>query len=94
MQILHRKSTNVFKPWKPVLAVLTVDNYLHIFDLPANKTFTSSAANDEVFDSLVALPDSVHKAAGQPLSPRTVVFPDKDSNKKMLSTYMFLSTDP
>jgi hypothetical protein len=35
-----RKSNNVFKPWKPVVAVLTVDGYLHIFDIPQVRMHT------------------------------------------------------
>jgi hypothetical protein len=54
VQVLLRKSTNVFKPWKPVLAVLTVDNYLHIFDLPTSKTITATTPIEEV-RSLVLL---------------------------------------
>jgi hypothetical protein len=46
--VLFRKSTNVFRPWKPVLAVLTVDNYLHLFDLPASKTVTATTPIEEV----------------------------------------------
>ncbi|GAB5035742.1 Hypothetical protein NocV09_02900490 [Nannochloropsis oceanica] len=82
--VFERKNNNVFMPWKPVLAVLTVDNYLHIFDLPScrNKATTAAtataaaAAAQEAFESLVAKPETVSRAScAIPLaSPTTNLF--------------------
>ena len=79
-QLFERKSTNVFKPWKPVLAILTVDNYLHVFDLPAFK-----GTAEESFEALIAKPESLARALGQTISAHTtMVFPDKEAGKKTL----------
>lgn len=86
-QVLLRKSTNVFKPWKPVLAVLTVDNFLHLFDIPqssATAGITLGSSTQEAMSALLPRPDSVNKASGLPVSPRTLVGREKDSNKKTL----------
>jgi len=40
----HRVSTGLIKKWKPALVVLTVDHFLHIFDLP----FEVNATNIEI----------------------------------------------
>jgi len=93
--VFERKSTNVFKPWKPVLAIVTVDNYLHVFDLPSSNTKAATAATaaaaavaaQEAFESLVAKPETVGRATGAlPLdSTTTNLFPtDKESGKKTL----------
>lgn len=87
-QVLLRKSTNVFKPWKPVLAVLTVDNFLHLFDIPQSSATAGIAlgsSTQEAMNALLPRPDSVNKASGLPVSPRTLVGREKDSNKKTLS---------
>lgn len=86
--VLLRKSTNVFKPWKPVLAILTVDNFLHLFDVPqtaASVALGSSAR--EAMSALVPRPDSVNKASGLPVSPRSLVTNQKDAQKKALGEW-------
>ncbi len=93
--MFERKNTNVFKPWKPVLAILTLDNYLHVFDLPSSRSKAATAATataaaaaaQEAFESLVAKPETVGRASGAlPLaSPTTNLFPtDNEGGKQPL----------
>lgn len=48
--MVHRKTSNVFKPWKLSLAVVTIDHYLHLFDLPAHATATLATPPREAFE--------------------------------------------
>jgi hypothetical protein len=42
-KVVERKSTGMMSTWKLSLAVITADNFLHLFDLPAGKVSLGSA---------------------------------------------------
>ena len=51
-KVVERKSTVMITSWKLCLAIITVDNFLHLFDLPSGKV-TLGSAPEVAFQMLV-----------------------------------------
>ncbi|EWM20920.1 hypothetical protein Naga_100061g18 [Nannochloropsis gaditana] len=93
-QIFEQKSTNVFTCKRHVLAVMTIDSYLHIFDLPQvsirSQTVaanTASPAAQAALYGLIKRPDHVSRAVGHTssvISSNAVFTSDKEGTLKTL----------
>ena len=52
-QVIWRKSENIMSAWKPTLAIVTSDCYLHLFDMPHYSNVTTAAEPEMAFQALV-----------------------------------------
>jgi hypothetical protein len=53
VDVIWRKSDKVMAVWKPCLAVMTTDGYLHLFEFPAVANVSTGTAAEVAFQALV-----------------------------------------
>jgi hypothetical protein len=53
VEVIWRKSDKMMSVWKPCLAVMTSDSYLHLFEIPANSNIQTGTAPEVAFQALV-----------------------------------------
>lgn len=53
VEVIWRKSDKVMAVWKPCLAVMTTDGYLHLFEFPAASNVSTGTAAEVAFQALV-----------------------------------------
>lgn len=72
VEVIWRKSDKVMAVWKPCLAVMTTDGYLHLFEFPATSNVSTGTAAEVAFQALVppvTVPTEESIIEGAPASP-------------------------
>ena len=52
-KVIEKRKEGMMGGWKPVLALVTADNFLHIFDIPTTAKVQSGSAPEVAFNSLI-----------------------------------------
>ncbi|GMH83717.1 hypothetical protein TL16_g09694, partial [Triparma laevis f. inornata] len=81
-KVVEKRKEGMMGGWKPVLALVTADNFLHIFDIPTTAKVQSGSAPEVAFNSLIPsvdIPDVtdvealVKKGKALPSNPGEIV---------------------